>query len=108
MYGFLRSKWRSFPNAFGGNDIGPSIASAATIAPTHAIHPVTGTAAIVNITTPGDPATWQGELILIAIGIFTWTAAGNIAIAGTMTAAGKNLHLVYNPATQKWYPDKVA
>lgn len=103
-----REQWRFHPSAFGNSRIGPSIASAATIAPTHPIHPVTGTAAIVNITPPEDPTTWQGEVTLIAIGIFTWTAAGNIALAGTTTAAGKQVKFVYNPATSKWYPDKVA
>lgn len=86
--------------------VGPTIASAATIAPTHPIHPVSGTAAIVTITVP-DPA-FEGVLILIATGIWTWTAAGNIAVLGTMTAALKHLMLVYDRTAGKWYPDKVA
>src|SRR5437870_11251881 len=86
--------------------IGPAIASAATIAPTYPVHHVTGTTAIVTITPPD--AAFSGEICLIADAIWTWTAAGNIGIAGTVTAAGKAVWFTYDPATAKWYPDKVA
>lgn len=104
----MREQWRFHPSGKVRSRIGPNIASAATIAPTHPIHHVTGTAAIVNITAPEDSAEWQGELTLIADAIWTWTAAGNIALAGTVTAALKQVKFVYDPATAKWYPDKVA
>lgn len=86
--------------------IGPLIASAATIAPTHLIHPVSGTTAIVTITPPATD--FSGMLILISIGIWTWTAAGNIAVLGTTTAALGCVIFVYNPDTSKWYPSRVA
>jgi hypothetical protein len=70
------------------------------------IHNVTGTAAIVTITPPW--AGFAGVVWLIAIGIFTWTAAGNIAVLGTSTAAGKAIGFVYVPAIGKWYPTSVA
>lgn len=101
--------WKWFPVAVtppGPNRIGPAIASAATIAPTHPVHHVTGTAAIATITPP-DPG-FQGEITLIADAIWTWTAAGNISQAGTVTAAGRHHKFLYDPATAKWYPDKVA
>lgn len=85
--------------------IGPTIASAATIAPTHLIHPVSGTAAIVDITPPA--ADFSGMLILLSTGIWTWTAAGNIAVLGTTTAALGCVIFVYNPDTSKWYPSRV-
>lgn len=101
--------WPWFPSATsppGPNRIGPAIASAATIAPTHPVHHVTGTAAIATITPPD--AGFQGEICLISDAIWTWTAAGNIAIAGTTTAANKAFYFTYDPGTQKWYVDKIA
>jgi hypothetical protein len=86
--------------------VGPDLASAATIAPTHGTHLVTGTTAIVNITPPYP--TFAGTIVLLAAAIWTWTAAGNIAIAGTVTAAGRSIAFTYNPATAKWYPSAVA
>jgi hypothetical protein len=86
--------------------IGPALASAATIAPTHGIHHVTGVVAIVNITLPAPD--FVGTIVLIADAIWTWTNAGNIAVAGTTTAAGRAFRFTYDPATAKWYPDKVA
>lgn len=84
--------------------VGPAIASAATIAPTSLIHHVTGTAAIVNITPPTPD--FQGDIILIADGIWTWTAAGNIGVLGTTTAAGRAIRFTYDGS--KWYPSVVA
>lgn len=85
--------------------VGIDIASAATITPDSKIHRVTGVVAIVNITVPGDG--FAGEIILLPTAIFTWTAAGNIALAGT-AVVGKALHMVYNPVTAKWYPSYIA
>lgn len=101
--------WKYFPAALSGPSptrIGPAIASAATIAPTFPVHHVTGTAAIATITPPD--AAFQGKIILISDAVWTWTATGNIAIAGTTTAAGKSFVFEYDPSTLKWYPDKIA
>jgi len=98
--------WKWHPGAVYGKIIGPAIASATTVAPTALIHHVTGTTAIVNITPP-DTA-FSGLVIFIADGIWTWTAAGNIAVLGTVTAALKVVIFVYDPATAKWYPSSVA
>lgn len=86
---------------------GPDLASAATIAPTHAIHRVTGTAAIVNITVPYTG--FAGTIVLIPTAIWTWTAAGNIIVAGTTTAGnGVPVSFTYNPTTAKWSPSRIA
>lgn len=87
--------------------VGPDLASAATVAPTHLIHGVTGTAAIVNITVPYPG--FSGIVIFVSTsGIWTWTAAGNISVLGTTTAAQGMVIFCYNPVTNKWYPSRVA
>lgn len=98
--------WQWLPGQTKANRIGPNIASAATVAPTHPVHHVTGTTAIVTITPPSPD--FSGDVTFIADAIWTWTAAGNIGIAGTVTAAGKQVKFVYDPGINKWYPDKVA
>src|SRR5687767_960191 len=80
--------------------VGPDIASATTIAPTYGVHRVTGTTAVVNITVPS--ADFQGWITLLPTALWTWTAAGNIVVAGS-AVVGKALDLFYNPITAKWY-----
>lgn len=87
------------------NIVGPTIASAATISITNRVHHVTGAAAIVTMNPPFPG--FQGWVTLIADGIFTWTAAGNIFVLGTATAGnGRALSFFYDGA--KWYPSAVA
>jgi len=85
----------------------PTIASATTIAPTTSIAFVSGTTAIVTITAPSPISLGGGSITLIPTGIFTWTAAGNIALAGTAVVS-KALTLVYDVTTAKWYPSYTA
>lgn len=85
----------------------PTIASATTIAPTTSIAFVSGTTAIVTITAPSPISVGGGSITLIPTGIFTWTAAGNIALAGTAVVS-KALTLVYDVTTAKWYPSYTA
>ena len=85
----------------------PTIASAATIAPTKAITFISGTTAVVTITAPSPISTGGGSIVLIPTGIFTWTTAGNIALAGTAVVS-KALTLVYDVTTAKWYPSYTA
>lgn len=86
------------------NIVGPSIASAATIQITNRVHHVTGVAAIVNMTPPYPG--FQGWVSLIADGIWTWTAAGNIFVLGTVTAGnGRIIDFFYDGS--KWYPGNV-
>jgi hypothetical protein len=85
----------------------PTIASATTIAPTKAITFISGTTAVVTITAPSPISTGGGSIVLIPTGIFTWTTAGNIALAGTAVVS-KALTLVYDVTTAKWYPSYTA
>jgi hypothetical protein len=84
--------------------VAPTIASAATIAPTKTITFISGTAAIATITDPSLIATTGGQITLIPIGLFTTTASGgNIALASTAVAS-KALIMTYDATTAKWYP----
>lgn len=85
--------------------VGAPIASVAgTIAtPTSNIHHVTGTLAIVTIPVPWPGFT--GTIVLIPDAIFTWTAAGNIALAGT-AVVNKALSMTYDGS--KWIPGYIA
>ena len=84
----------------------PTIASATTIAPTTPIAFVSGTTAVVNITAAAPISTGGGAITLIPTGIFTWTTAGNIALAGTAVVS-KALTMTYDVTTTKWYPSYV-
>lgn len=84
------------------NQIVGSPLSGATIAPTALIHHINNTTAISTITPPY--ANFSGPLYLIADSQFTVTTSGNVALAITTTLATKVYHLVYDPATAKWYP----
>lgn len=81
-----------------------TIASAATIAPTKQATYVSGTAAINTITTPFGGN--NGYLTIIPTGIFTWTTAGNIAIAGT-AVVNRALIFTYDVTAVKWYPSYI-
>jgi hypothetical protein len=85
--------------------VGPDLASAATIAPTHKIHYVTGTAEIATITLPYT--TFSGDLVLVPDNAFTTATSGNIATAVT-AVANRPLILHYLPAKGKWYIHAVA
>lgn len=66
---------------------------------------VTGTAAITGWTNPTglqDGASFT----VIPDGIFTWTAAGNIAVAGTAVVS-RALTFTWDATTSKWYPSYV-
>lgn len=85
----------------------PTIASASTIAPTRPITFVSGTTAIVNITVPSLFAIGGGTARLIPTGLWTMTAAGNIALAVT-AVVNKALDMTYDAGTGKWYPSYIA
>ena len=85
----------------------PTIASATTIAPTKPITFISGTTAVVTITAPSPISLGGGSIVLIPTGAFTWTTAGNIALAGTAVVS-KALTLVYDVTTAKWYPSYIA
>jgi len=85
----------------------PTVASATTIAPTTPIAFVSGTTAVVTITAPSPISAGGGSIILIPTGVFTWTTAGNIALAGTAVVS-KALTMTYDVTTTKWYPSYIA
>ena len=81
----------------------PTIASAATVAPTAPITIISGTAAIVTITAPTPISAGGGTITFIPTGAFTTTNAGNIAIAST-AVVGRAITFTYDVTTVKWYP----
>lgn len=94
--------------------IGTAIASANTIAPTSAVHHITGTTVIKTITVPtGALSGSKVTLVFDAVG--SWDATGNIAVASANCApggtagsqaivAGQAYTFVYDAGTAKWYP----
>jgi len=82
----------------------PTIASAATIAPTTFVTVVSGAAAIVNVTPPIDGA---HMLVLIPTGAFTMTAAGNLLTAMAAATVGQPVFLIFNPVTGKYANGKL-
>jgi len=83
-----------------------TIASATSITPVKSINFISGTAAIETIVTQPPITGANGTIILIPTGAFTWTTAGNIAIAGT-AVVGKALHMTFSGSSLKWYPSYV-
>jgi len=96
----------SFVGLLGTNAAATTIASAATIAPTKSITFISGTAAVVTITASTSFSTAGGTITLIPTGAFTWTTAGNIAVAGT-AVVNRALTMTYDSGTSKWYPSYV-
>lgn len=105
-----RAYWNGADATFGGligtSAAAATIASAATIAPTKSITFISGTAAVVTITAPTSFAAAGGSITLIPTGAFTWTTAGNIAVAGTAVVS-RALTMTYDSGTSKWYPSYV-
>lgn len=90
-----------------------SVASVAgTTVPSGPLFTMTGTNAIVNFGTPvGFNATASGGGCFVAIptAIWTWTAAGNIATAGTVTAGNSvPVTFCWNALTSKWVPSRIS
>jgi len=89
------------------SEAAPTVASATTIAPTTPVAFVSGTTAVVTITAPSPISAGGGTITLIPTGVFTWTTAGNIALAGTAVVS-KALTMTYDVTTTKWYPSYIA
>ncbi len=82
----------------------PTIASAATIAPTSAIVKVSGTTQITTITPPTvaqNGGTFLGCVRLVPTGAFTTATGGNIAL-GSTAIVDKVLEVCYDGTS--WYP----
>lgn len=65
---------------------------------------VSGALAVTGIALPR--ANFAGLITCLPTGAFTWTAAGNIIVAGT-AVVGRMLDFLYFPPTGKWYPSYV-
>lgn len=87
--------------------VSAAVASAAgQITPSGPAFHITGTNAITGFVNP--TGLHDGDVIaVIPDGIFTWTTANNIAVAGTAVVS-KLLLFKYDAATNKWYPSYVA
>jgi hypothetical protein len=94
---------RLAPLITGYTSAAPTVASAATIAPTKPISFVSGTTTIDTITAPAPLTGGGGSITLIPTGVFMTSILGNIALA-TTAVVGKALILTYDATTTKWYP----
>lgn len=99
----LMGAWGSKQNPIVDPNVQASTAGVFT--PNYPITRVSGTNAITGLTVPYNG--FQGTIILIPTGIFTWTTATNIALAGT-AVVGKAIHFTYDPYADKWYPSYIA
>lgn len=84
----------------------PTIASAGTIAPTKEITVISGAAAIATITPPSPISLTGGSVKFIPTGLWTWTNAGNIAIAGSAVVS-RVIEFTWDVTLAKWYPSYV-
>jgi len=94
---------RLAPLITGYTAAAPTIASAATIAPTKPISFVSGTTTINTITAPAPISAGGGSITIIPTGLWSTGTSGNIAIA-TTAVVSRALILTYDSTTTKWYP----
>jgi len=86
-----------------------TVASGTTITPSGPYFNISGTTAIATFTIPVGFNTLQGGCFTAnPTGIWTWTAAGNIATAGTVTAATTPVTFCWNVVSSKWIPSRLA
>lgn len=91
---------------------GATLASAATITPTHGLHAVSGTTEITLVALPYPG--FAGTIRLRPTGVFTGATGGvatsvNKPVGLAFTAVvGKILELTYSPAAGLWYPSYVS
>ena len=86
--------------------VAPTVPSGSTITPLTSITFISGTTVVNNISPPSNFQYTGGFVTLIPTGVFTWTTAGNIALAGT-AVINKALIMTYDYGTFKWYPSYV-
>jgi hypothetical protein len=99
-----------------GGDFFAATATVASVAgttvPSGPIFTVTGVNAIVNWGIPlgfNGTAVGGGCFTTIPTAIWTWTAAGNITTAGTVTAGNSvPVTFCWNAVTSKWVPSRIA
>jgi hypothetical protein len=86
--------------------VAPTVPSGSTITPLKPIAFISGTTVVNTISVPSVMLLTGGSITLIPTGAFTWTTAGNIAVAGT-AVVNKALIMTYDYGTGKWYPSYV-
>lgn len=86
-----------------------TVASAAgAITPSGPYFNISGTSQITGFNIPiGFNTSFGGCFTANPTGIWTWTAAGNISTAGTVTAATTPVTFCWNAASQKWIPSRL-
>jgi len=100
---FFYNKYATGQNRIIGPDVA-SLAGVLTPPPGYPYFRVTGALALTGINLPF--VGFAGSIYIMPTGAFTWTAAGNIAVAGTAVVS-RLLEFFYNPVTSKWYPSYV-
>lgn len=87
-----------------------SIVGTATELPPGAYYHRSGTVALVTLTLPAGVVS-GAEINIVFDGSaagLTWTAAGNISVAGTATTAQSLVTFVYDAGITKWIPSRLA
>lgn len=107
LYSTVTGSWvPGFGNTTAPASPTAAVASAAgLITPSGPLFHVTGTAAITGFNIPNGFA--SGSFVVIPDAVFTWTAANNIAVAGT-AVVGKALTFTYDFNSGKLYPSYIA
>jgi hypothetical protein len=87
-----------------------TVASAAgAVTPSGPYFNISGALAITGFNIPvGFDTTLGGCFTANPTGIFTWTAAGNIATAGTVTAITTPVSFCWNTVSSKWIPSRLS
>lgn len=87
-----------------------TVASAAgAVTPSGPYFNISGTAAITGFNIPVGFDTNKGGCFTVKpTGIFTWTAAGNIQTAGTVTATTTPVTFCWDVAAAKWVPSRLS
>lgn len=108
MLGILGMAFENFRSPGGqlhSIDGGVVASPAGLLTVTGYVTQISGTNAITGINLPY--VGFAGTIVLIPTGIFTWTTATNIGLAGT-AVVGKAIHMTYVPSAAKWYPSVIA
>lgn len=96
----------TLPGTIATSAVAATVPSGSTITPLKAIAFISGTTTVNTISVPSNMLLTGGSITLIPTGAFTWTTAGNIAVAGTAVVS-KALIMTYDYGTGKWYPSYV-
>ena len=96
----------TLPGTIATSAVAATVPSGSTITPLKAIAFISGTTVVNTISPPSNMLFTGGTITLIPTGAFTWTTAGNIALAGTAVVS-KALIMTYDYGTGKWYPSYV-